>query len=184
MVVGLHRRHYDGSAQPGRASRGLRHRLRGVAVRRATGGIDDDFDDSFDWTSVEKLAAAAGFVLAIDEAIGRILVEPSRFPTTAGGCHYCRLRRYPFRIVFRDERERIVVIAVAHAKRQTDDGDIASNRKRQRLARVPTKGIQSSAAPRACRTSRFSSKPFNTDSSPRNFYCSLPLLWRCLSLGR
>jgi plasmid stabilization system protein ParE len=77
-----------------------------------------DFDASFDWYKNRSAIAAIGFALAVDEAISKIVAEPHRFPSTLGECRYCSLRRYPFRIVFRDEPGRVVVVAVAHAKRR------------------------------------------------------------------
>jgi plasmid stabilization system protein ParE len=76
-----------------------------------------DFDDSFAWYAERSVGAAIGFASAVDEAIDKVTAEPSRFPSTHGGCRYCSLNRYPFRIVFRDEPDRLVVVALAHAKR-------------------------------------------------------------------
>ena len=78
----------------------------------------NDFDESFDWYAERSVGAAIGFASAVDDALDGILDDPSRFPSTYGGCAYCALRRYPFRIVFRDEPDRLVVIAIAHAKRR------------------------------------------------------------------
>jgi plasmid stabilization system protein ParE len=82
------------------------------------GGARADFDESFDWYAERSVRAALGFSTAVDEAIAEIIANPDRFPTTFGGCRYYQLRRYPFRIVYRDEPDRIVMIAVAHAKRR------------------------------------------------------------------
>ena len=79
-----------------------------------------DFDESFTWYEQRSQAAAFGFVLAMDEAIASILEDPHRFPRTHGECRYYKLRRFPFRVVFRDETERLVIVAIAHAKRHPD----------------------------------------------------------------
>ena len=76
-------------------------------------GARVDFDESFEWYSERSEKAAVGFAAAADEAIEKVIAAPTRFPTTFGGCRYCSLRRYPFRIVFREEPNRIVVVAVA-----------------------------------------------------------------------
>jgi plasmid stabilization system protein ParE len=81
-------------------------------------GARNDFDASFDWYAERDAGAAIGFALAVDDALETILADLERFPSTHGGCRYCLLKRYPFRIVFRGETERLVVIAVAHAKRE------------------------------------------------------------------
>lgn len=82
------------------------------------GGARADFDESFDWYAKRSVGAAIGFASAADEAIDRIVADPGRFPFTFGGCRYCSVNRYPFRIVFRDEPNRLVVVAIAHAKRR------------------------------------------------------------------
>ena len=82
------------------------------------GGSRVDFDESFDWYAKHSVGAAIGFASAVDEAIDKIVANPSQFPSTFGGCRYCALNRYPFRIIFRDEPDRFVIIALAHAKRR------------------------------------------------------------------
>jgi plasmid stabilization system protein ParE len=81
-------------------------------------GARVDFDQSFDWYNERSRKAAIGFALAVDAMIEQIAADPGRFPLTRGGCRYCSLKRYPLRIVFREEVDRIVVVAVAHAKRR------------------------------------------------------------------
>jgi toxin ParE1/3/4 len=82
------------------------------------GGARADFDESFDWYAKRSVGAAIGFASAVDEAIDKIVVDSGRFPSIFGGCRYCSLGRYPFRIVFRDEPDRLVVAAIAHVKRR------------------------------------------------------------------
>lgn len=81
-------------------------------------GARADFDESFDWYAKRSVGAAIGFAAAVDEAIDKIAADPRRFATTFGGCRYCSVKRYPFRVVFRDEPNRLVVVAIAHAKRR------------------------------------------------------------------
>jgi plasmid stabilization system protein ParE len=77
-----------------------------------------DFDESFDWYATRSARSAIGFALAVDKAIESIIADPNRFPTTYAGCRYCSLKRYPFSIVYRDEMDRLVIVAIAHAKRR------------------------------------------------------------------
>ena len=77
-----------------------------------------DFDESFDWYRARSAGAAIGFASAVEEAMDKIVADPDRFPSTHGGCRYCTLKRYPFRLVFRDEADRLLVVAIAHAKRR------------------------------------------------------------------
>ena len=81
-------------------------------------GARADFDESFDWYGERSVGAAIGFASAVEEALDLILADAGRFPSTHAGCRFCALKRYPFRLVFRDETDRLVVIAIAHAKRR------------------------------------------------------------------
>ncbi len=81
-------------------------------------GARTDFDQALDWYLERSVPAAIGFASAVDAALETIVDDPDRFPHIFGGCAYCALKRYPFRIVFRDEAKRLVVVAIAHAKRR------------------------------------------------------------------
>ncbi len=81
-------------------------------------GARVDFDESFDWYAERSAGAAIGFASAVDEAIAKIVADPGRFPAAFRGCRYCSLQQLPFRVVFREETNRLVVVAIAHAKRR------------------------------------------------------------------
>ena len=80
----------------------------------------EDFDASFDWYARRDTRAAVRFASAVDIAIENIIADPQRFPAAPGDCQYALLQRYPFQLVFREEARRIVVVAIAHAKRRPD----------------------------------------------------------------
>ena len=81
-------------------------------------GARQDFDESFDWYAERSADAALGFVAEFEAAVERIPIETQRFPHAAADCQYVALRHYPYRVVFRNEAARIVIVAVAHAKRR------------------------------------------------------------------
>ena len=76
-----------------------------------------DFDESFDWYAQRSPIAARRFVLAVDAAIERVTQSPGIFPFVAPGHQDCPLKRFPFRIVYRQLPGQILIVAVAHAKR-------------------------------------------------------------------
>lgn len=82
-----------------------------------SGHAQADFDESFDWYAKRSPLAAANFIAAIEEAIDKIVAGPHRFPATFGNCRYCRLKRYPFRLIYREHGGRIEIVAIAHASR-------------------------------------------------------------------
>ena len=81
-------------------------------------GAKDDFNESFDWYAERSHAAAIAFATALEEGFDQILATPDRFPRTNRGCQYFPLSRYPFRVIFRQEANRLVIVAIAHAKRR------------------------------------------------------------------
>ncbi len=81
-------------------------------------GARADFDEAFDWYAERSVGAAIRFASAVEVALEAVVKDPDRFPRVSGGCAYCALRRYPFRIVFRNDPQRLVVVAIAHAKRR------------------------------------------------------------------
>lgn len=76
-----------------------------------------DFNEAVDWYQARSNDAALGFIQAVELALTTILTDPGHFPFTYAGCRYCRLPRYPFQVIFSDESDRLVVVAIAHAKR-------------------------------------------------------------------
>lgn len=82
-----------------------------------SGHAQADFEESLDWYSERSSLAAANFVGAMEEAIDKIAADPHRFPSTFGNCRYCRLKRYPFRLIYRERDGRVEIVAVAHASR-------------------------------------------------------------------
>jgi plasmid stabilization system protein ParE len=77
-----------------------------------------DFDASFDWYADRSAIAAKRFSIAVEAALRRIAHHPEQFARIDARHRECLVRRFPFRIVFRVEVSRIVVVAVAHAKRR------------------------------------------------------------------
>jgi plasmid stabilization system protein ParE len=83
-------------------------------------GARRDFDDSFDWYAERSAIAAERFTTAVDAALNRIAANPESFAFVDWRHQECLVRRFPFRVVYRHEPERILVVAVAHAKRHPD----------------------------------------------------------------
>jgi len=77
-----------------------------------------EFNEALDWYAARSPGAALGFASAVDAAIEKIVSEPERFPRTYAGCQQCLLQRYPYSVVFNQMPGKIVVVAVAHAKRR------------------------------------------------------------------
>jgi plasmid stabilization system protein ParE len=76
-----------------------------------------EFDEALNWHAERSAGAALGFVSEVDLAIERITNNPALLPYTYAGCQRCTLHRYPYSVIFHRRAAKIVVIALAHAKR-------------------------------------------------------------------
>ena len=61
---------------------------------------------------------AARFIAALDEAVARIGANPAAWPPDAHSTRACRLRKFPYRLVYVEEPARALVVAVAHNRRR------------------------------------------------------------------
>ncbi len=77
-----------------------------------------EFDEAFDWYAKRSPGAAIGFIAEIDAAIEKIGFDPERFPKTYANCQRCILNHYPYSVIYYHTPERIIIVAIAHAKRR------------------------------------------------------------------
>jgi len=81
-------------------------------------GARRDFDESFDWYLERSPQAAVRFANAVDAALVHVAGDPTRFAAIDTIHRECPVRKFPFRIVYRLVENRVLVVAVAHAKRR------------------------------------------------------------------
>jgi len=62
--------------------------------------------------------AAEQFDAEIAHTLEAIAADPQRFPLCDARHRYYLMRRYPFQVIFRLHGEDVLVIAVAHSKRE------------------------------------------------------------------
>jgi len=77
-----------------------------------------ELEKSADWYAERSLDAARGFAIEVDAALRKIEGDPARFPHIDERHQVCGVDRYPFQIVYRNDRGRLFVVAIAHAKRR------------------------------------------------------------------
>jgi plasmid stabilization system protein ParE len=70
------------------------------------------------WYAERSATAAAGFAEEIDAALSAITRLPAAWPPFAHGTRRYLLRRFPYSVVYRVERDRILIVAVAHGHRR------------------------------------------------------------------
>jgi plasmid stabilization system protein ParE len=77
-----------------------------------------DFDESFDWYAERSDHAAVRFANAVDVALAAIADDPKRFAAIDEIHRECPMARFPFHVIYRVAADRVVVVAIAHAKRR------------------------------------------------------------------
>jgi plasmid stabilization system protein ParE len=70
------------------------------------------------WHAERSPAAAAAFSEEMDGAESAIARLPEAWPPFEHGTRRYLLRRFPFSVVYRVEPHRVVIVAVAHARRR------------------------------------------------------------------
>jgi plasmid stabilization system protein ParE len=70
------------------------------------------------WYAERSATAAARFSIELDEAEAAILERPEAWPQGPEGTRRFLLRRLPFSVVYRVEPSRIIIVAIAHARRR------------------------------------------------------------------
>ena len=81
-------------------------------------GARRDFDESFDWYAARSLQAAVRFANAVDAALSTVAADPERFAVVDNLHRAYPVKRFPFRMIYRVLEDRILVVAIAHAKRR------------------------------------------------------------------
>jgi len=77
-----------------------------------------ELEDSADWYAQRSHAAVRGFAVAVDDALAKIERDPHRFVKIDSRHQSCNRERYPFQVVYRDDGDRIYIIAIAHTSRR------------------------------------------------------------------
>jgi plasmid stabilization system protein ParE len=79
----------------------------------------DDFDESYRWYHKQSVRAAERFAAAIDDAIEKLCREPNLGIQIDADHRFYRIKKsFPFHLVYRTEPTKIVIVAVAHNRRE------------------------------------------------------------------
>lgn len=85
-----------------------------VVFRRAARA---EFDGAALWYEERQLGLGLRFALEIDRVVGLAAANPERFPVKHRDIRCMQARRFPYSVFYRVEADRIVVLAVFHARR-------------------------------------------------------------------
>jgi plasmid stabilization system protein ParE len=65
-----------------------------------------------------RAGAAVQFLVALDDAEARISANPSAWSPDTYGTRSCRLKKFPYRLIYVEEPNRVLVVALAHDHRR------------------------------------------------------------------
>jgi plasmid stabilization system protein ParE len=77
-----------------------------------------EFEAADDWYLERSPDASISFLSAVADAVENIRSAPRRWPTHLYGTRRFVLQRFPFSVIYLDEPDEVVIVAVAHGKRK------------------------------------------------------------------
>ena len=85
---------------------------------RIISAAEREYTEALCWYAERSQRAAEGFDTEFDQALTAITADPHRFPLFDERHRYYLMDRYPFQVIYRVEPDGVVVVAVAHARRE------------------------------------------------------------------
>ncbi len=79
---------------------------------------DAEYRHALRWYRTRSESTADRYEANLEAALAQILSYPQMFPTLDYLHRYVKIERFPYVVVYRIDPDRIVVIAVAHARRR------------------------------------------------------------------
>lgn len=76
-----------------------------------------EFEDAIAWYEEREEGLGTKFRLAIAQQLEKVATSPDHFAYVRGPIRRAVLRRFPYSIYFLSETDRVVVVAIFHAKR-------------------------------------------------------------------
>lgn len=78
----------------------------------------DEFEAAEDWYFSGNADASTKFVDEVEAAVAAITETPQRWSRYLYGTRRFVLQRFPFSVVYLDEPDVVIILAVAHSKRK------------------------------------------------------------------
>jgi plasmid stabilization system protein ParE len=81
-----------------------------------------DAEEGFEWYEKAQLGLGRKFLDEVDRYFKRIIKSPNQFPLEQSQ-HVAIIKKFPYKIAFELEHDRIIILAIYHHKR--DSGKIS-----------------------------------------------------------
>jgi plasmid stabilization system protein ParE len=80
---------------------------------------EQDYTEAISFYAQRSERAAQEFESEFGQAIQAIQTSPQRFPFCDNSHRFYLMRRCPFQVIYRETSDHLLIVAVAHAKRQS-----------------------------------------------------------------
>lgn len=77
-----------------------------------------DYEEGYEWYFEQSERAAEGLERAVDRTIQKISSFPEMHPHCGPSYQFVTMKPYPYRIVYRVDRNEIIIIAMVHGSRR------------------------------------------------------------------
>lgn len=81
---------------------------------------EDDLKEAFSWYEDKRTGLGYDFLLQVDAGINFISRNPEIHPIEYKGTRKHVIKRFPYKIIYLTEEEKIIILAVIHGKRRPD----------------------------------------------------------------
>jgi plasmid stabilization system protein ParE len=79
----------------------------------------DDLEEACDYYDSKQRGLGGQFIQAYEDALASVLEHPTRWAAIGGGCRLCRLKRFPYGILYRPLEPYVHIVAVVHLSRKS-----------------------------------------------------------------
>jgi len=76
-----------------------------------------ELEAAFDFYEDRRPGLGDDFTAEVESTISRILQSPTTWTKLSGNIHRCRLPAFPYAVIYQIRRDLILVLAVAHSRR-------------------------------------------------------------------
>jgi plasmid stabilization system protein ParE len=81
---------------------------------------EEDLKEAFSWYEDNRRGLGFDFLLQVDAGINFIKRNPEIHPIEYRGTRKHLIKRFPYKIIYLIEEEKIIILAVLHGKRKPD----------------------------------------------------------------
>lgn len=82
--------------------------------------VEDDLKGAFFWYEDKRVGLGHDFLLQVNAGLNFIMRNPVIHPIEYKGARKHIVKRFPYKIIYFVEQEKIIVLAVLHGKRRPD----------------------------------------------------------------